>query len=121
LLKRLGYRVQEASSGEDGLRLAQGSQEKISLLITDILMPGMSGRELARALLARDTSLKVLFLSGHTGDPGVEKAAKELVEAQEAQEAHPVTSQETSVNTPGSLANLTRTLEMLSKKHELQS
>jgi CheY-like chemotaxis protein len=69
LLKRLGYRVQEASSGEDGLRLAQCSQEKINLLITDILMPGMSGRELARALLARDTSLKVLFLSGHTGDP----------------------------------------------------
>jgi hypothetical protein len=50
-----------------------------------------------------------------------EKAAKELVEAQEAQEAHPVTSQETSVNTPGSPANLTRTLERLSKKHELQS
>jgi CheY-like chemotaxis protein len=48
LLKRLGYRMQEASSGEDGLRLAQGSQEKINLLITDILMPGMSGRELAR-------------------------------------------------------------------------
>jgi two-component system, cell cycle sensor histidine kinase and response regulator CckA len=71
LLKRLGYRVQEASSGEDGLRLAQGSQEKINLLITDLLMPGMSGRELAQALRARDTSLKVLFLSGHTGDPGV--------------------------------------------------
>lgn len=48
LLKRLGYRMQEASSGEDGLRLAQGSLEKINLLIADILMPGMSGRELAR-------------------------------------------------------------------------
>jgi two-component system, cell cycle sensor histidine kinase and response regulator CckA len=45
LLKRLGYRVQEASSGEDGLRLAEGSQKKINLLITDLLMPGMSGRE----------------------------------------------------------------------------
>jgi two-component system, cell cycle sensor histidine kinase and response regulator CckA len=71
LLKRLGSRVQEASSGEDGLRLAEGSQEKINLLITDLLMPGMSGRELAQALRARDTSLKVLFLSGHTGNPGV--------------------------------------------------
>ena len=59
--------------------------------------------------------------AGKDAEAKREKAAKELVEAQEAQEAHPVTSQETSVNTPGSLANLTRTLEMLSKKHELQS
>jgi hypothetical protein len=50
-----------------------------------------------------------------------ERAAKELVDAQESQEAHPVTSQETSVNTPGSIANLTRTLEMLSRKHEPKS
>ena len=56
--------------------------------------------------------------AGKDAEAKREKAAKELVEAQEA---HPVTSQETSVNTPGSLANLTRTLEMLSKKHELQS
>jgi hypothetical protein len=55
--------------------------------------------------------------AGKDAEAKREKAAKELVEAQEA---HPVTSQETSVNTPGSLANLTRTLEMLSKKHELQ-
>ena len=47
-----------------------------------------------------------------------EKVAKELVDAQEA---HPVTSQETSVDTPGSIANLTRTLEMLSRKHEPKS
>jgi CheY-like chemotaxis protein len=42
LLKRLGYRVQEASSGEEALRLAQGSREKIDLLMTDVDMPGMS-------------------------------------------------------------------------------
>ena len=66
LLKRLGYRVQEASSGEEALRLAQGSREKIDLLMTDVDMPGMSGRELAEVLRARDAGLKVLFLSGHT-------------------------------------------------------
>jgi hypothetical protein len=59
--------------------------------------------------------------AGKDAEAKREKVAKELVEAQEAREVHPVTSQETSVNTPGSLANLTRTLEMLSKKHELQS
>ena len=66
LLKRLGYRVQEASSGEEALRLAQGSREKIDLLMTDVVMPGMSGRELGEVLRARDAGLKVLFLSGHT-------------------------------------------------------
>jgi len=66
VLKRLGYRVQEASSGEEALRLAQGSREKIDLLMTDVVMPGMSGRELAEVLRARDAGLKVLFLSGHT-------------------------------------------------------
>ena len=62
--------------------------------------------------------------AGKDAEATREKGAKELVEAQEAQEAreaHPVTSQETSVNTPGSIANLTKTLEMLSRKHEPQS
>ena len=68
LLKSLGYRLQEASSGEEALRLTQGSREKIDLVMTDVLMPGMSGRELADVLRARDARLKVLFQSGHTGD-----------------------------------------------------
>jgi two-component system, cell cycle sensor histidine kinase and response regulator CckA len=68
VLRRLGYRVQEASSGEDALLLAERSREKIDLLMTDVLMPGMNGRELADLLLARDASLKVLFLSGQTED-----------------------------------------------------
>jgi two-component system cell cycle sensor histidine kinase/response regulator CckA len=68
VLRRLGYLVQEASSGEEALRLAQANRanrNKIGLLITDVLMPGMSGRELAKALQSRDAGLKVLFLSGH--------------------------------------------------------
>ena len=68
LLESLGYRVQEASSGEEALHLAQDSREKIDLLMTDVLMPGMSGSELAEVLRASDAGLKVLFLSGHSGD-----------------------------------------------------
>ena len=71
LLQRLGYQVQKASSGEEALRLARGSREQIDLL----LMPGMSGCELAEVLLARDPGLKVLFLSGHTGDTVVRHSA----------------------------------------------
>jgi len=66
LLERLGYQVQNASSGEEALRLARGSRKQIDLLLTDMLMPGMSGSELAEVLLAGDPTLKVLFLSGHT-------------------------------------------------------
>jgi two-component system, cell cycle sensor histidine kinase and response regulator CckA len=68
LLERLGYQVHNASSGEEALRLARDNRERIDLLLTDVLMPGMSGCELAEVLLARDPALKVLFLSGHTSD-----------------------------------------------------
>jgi two-component system cell cycle sensor histidine kinase/response regulator CckA len=66
VLKRLGYRVQEASSAEEALRMAEAPGEKIDLLMTDIVMPGMSGCELADLLQSRDASLKVLFMSGHS-------------------------------------------------------
>jgi CheY-like chemotaxis protein len=65
LLRRLGYLVQEASSGEEALRWAQTSREKIDLLMTDVLMPGINGWELAEVLQSRGAELKVLFLSGH--------------------------------------------------------
>jgi two-component system, cell cycle sensor histidine kinase and response regulator CckA len=68
LLETLGYRVLQAGSAEEALLLVQGGQEKIDLLMTDVVMPGMSGRELAGALRTRDPSLKVLFQSGHTDD-----------------------------------------------------
>ena len=66
VLKRLGYRVQEASSAEEALRLAEAPGEKIDLLMTDIVMQGLSGRELADLLQSRDPRLKVLFMSGHS-------------------------------------------------------
>jgi two-component system cell cycle sensor histidine kinase/response regulator CckA len=68
LLVSLGYQVKEASSGEEALRLAQGNRKKIDLLMTDVLMPGMSGSELTEVLRARDAGLKVLFLSRHSRD-----------------------------------------------------
>ena len=63
-----GYRVMEADNGEAGLRLAEGHAGTIHLLITDVVMPGMSGRELAQRVTATRPETKVLFLSGYTED-----------------------------------------------------
>lgn len=68
LLEVLGYRVLQASSGAEALRLAETSREKIHLLLADVVMPGLSGRQLADALKSRDPGLKVLFQSGYTDD-----------------------------------------------------
>jgi signal transduction histidine kinase/DNA-binding response OmpR family regulator len=67
-LETHGYRVFEAGSGPDALRLWEGGKEA-DLLLTDIIMPdGMNGRQLAERLRAKKPSLKVIFISGYAGD-----------------------------------------------------
>ena len=68
MLGSLGYRVLEASNGEEALRVAQAGLEQVDLLMTDVVMPGMGGRDLADALQACMPGLKVLFQSGYTDD-----------------------------------------------------
>ncbi|NTU60452.1 MAG: response regulator [Deltaproteobacteria bacterium] len=68
ILRELGYRVLEASGGEEALRVAAGEQRAVHLLLTDVVMPGMSGRVLADRLAAQRPELKVLYMSGYTGD-----------------------------------------------------
>jgi CheY-like chemotaxis protein len=68
LLESLRYRVLQVSSAEEALRLMEGNRVKINLLLTDVVMPGMSGRELADVLHAQDPAMKVLFQSGYTDD-----------------------------------------------------
>lgn len=67
-LESRGYKVLEAEDGEAALKIALNSQEPIQLMITDVVMPGMSGRELAQQLSKTHPSTKVLFLSGYTED-----------------------------------------------------
>jgi len=68
LLVRGGYSVVEAADAEDAVRLAAEHAGEIDLLLTDVVMPGISGRTLAERLSQRHPSLKVLYMSGYTDD-----------------------------------------------------
>ena len=67
-LEAHGYRILEAENGEEALRIANTSSEHIDMLITDVVMPGMSGRELSARLCASHPQTKLLYLSGYTED-----------------------------------------------------
>ena len=67
-LRTTGHTVLEASEGEEAIRVASAKTHKIDLLISDVVMPKMSGRELWNDLRKRLPTLKVLFISGYTDD-----------------------------------------------------
>ena len=66
ILSQRGYRLLLAADGEEALRLDAEHVEPIHLLLTDVVMPRLNGRELARRLAPRRPGLKVLFMSGYT-------------------------------------------------------
>jgi len=74
-LSSRGYQVLEAENGESGLRMAESFKEHIDILITDVVMPGIGGRELARKLLLLRPAISVLYLSGYTEDAVVTRGA----------------------------------------------
>jgi two-component system, cell cycle sensor histidine kinase and response regulator CckA len=59
-----GYRILEARDGEEALRVAEGHTEPIHLLLTDVIMPGLNGVELAGRLARHRPDTKVLYMSG---------------------------------------------------------
>lgn len=79
ILSRDGYHVLAAEGGEDALELAATHQGPIDLLITDVMMSGMNGRELGERMAEARPGLRVLYMSGYTadliGDQGLSPAA----------------------------------------------
>jgi PAS domain S-box-containing protein len=68
MLEGLGYRVLTAFCGEEALEVAAENRSEVRLVVTDVVMPGMNGRELCERLLAAIPGLACLFVSGHPAD-----------------------------------------------------
>jgi len=63
-----GYQVLEGENGEAGIAAAAGHRGRIDLIITDVVMPGMGGREMVKQLAETRPETRVLYLSGYTED-----------------------------------------------------
>jgi PAS domain S-box-containing protein len=90
MLARNGYRVIVAANGKEAIAAARGSAERIDGLVTDVVMPGMQGREVAERIAELQPGIGVLFMSGYTHgllgaqgvlEPGVNLIAKPFTEA----------------------------------------
>jgi CheY-like chemotaxis protein len=67
MLVAAGYRVLHAQNGEQALNLIRQHDGRVDVLVTDVIMPGLSGVELTRRMLELDPGLAVLFVSGYAG------------------------------------------------------
>lgn len=67
-LSRYGYRVLDASSTDAALSMARDFEGSIDLMLTDVIMPGMSGRQLADKVARLRPSMKIVYMTGYTDD-----------------------------------------------------
>ena len=68
ILQLRGYKVLAAQHAGDAIQMASAADQQIDLIITDVVMPGMNGRQLVEALHARTPGVRVLYMSGYTDD-----------------------------------------------------
>jgi signal transduction histidine kinase/ActR/RegA family two-component response regulator len=77
LLERSGYSVLRASDGEEALRVAADHRGPLHLVLTDVVMPGIGGRELLERLSAERSGIRAVFMSGYTADTLVRHGVRE--------------------------------------------
>ena len=65
VLKPLGYNVLSAASAEEALEVAESHRDEIDLLLTDVVLPGIKGQELAKQMLHSCPNVNILFMSGY--------------------------------------------------------
>lgn len=89
-LEDYGYKVLEAASADQAIKTAEALAEPIHLLLTDVIMPGMSGRQLAERILSKRPQTRVMYMTGYTDDmvvqhkvlePGVQLLQKPFTRA----------------------------------------
>jgi DNA-binding response OmpR family regulator len=80
LLREYGYTVIEAGDGEEALRLFSMNREGINLVVCDVVMPKMNGRETCEAIKKIRPDMKILFTSGYTRDVIIDKGIDETVD-----------------------------------------
>ncbi len=89
-LEGYGYRVLEAAGADEAIQKAANFSEPIDLLLTDVIMPGMSGRQLAEKILSTRPETKIVYMTGYTDDmvvqhkvlePGVQLLQKPFTKA----------------------------------------
>ncbi|MBC7788853.1 MAG: response regulator, partial [Anaerolineae bacterium] len=68
ILQMRGYKVLPAHSSAEALRIASVPNQQIDLVVTDVVMPGMNGREFVEALHVHAPGIPVLYMSGYTDD-----------------------------------------------------
>jgi two-component system, cell cycle sensor histidine kinase and response regulator CckA len=78
LLTSEGYKVAEARTGAEGLKVADELDGRIDLLLSDMLLPELSGSDLAEQLLQRKPDLKILFITGYVEGDIVQRCITEL-------------------------------------------
>lgn len=77
-LRRNGYKVLIAVDGNEALQMASAYPDPIHLLVTDLVMPNIGGRELAQRLMPLRPRMKVLFMSGYSEHSALDSENKEM-------------------------------------------
>jgi CheY-like chemotaxis protein len=77
VLERQGYTVLETSCGDDALAFIEEREEQIHMILTDVVMPRMSGRQLAERLIPLHPRVKVLYMSGYTDNASAHRGVLE--------------------------------------------